>query len=191
MFIIYLFLKLFRICTFFISLRYKTFPKIALLWLEVNYCRRYFKEHDIRYPFKPHEKHIIAELFRNTKKPERFFSLVSPKTILSAWKNYLAKYWAGFNKKRKKGRPQVTKAIKNLILKLKQENFLWGTRRIRDELKKLSIKLSHETISKILNRFRKTGDIKPTLSWKRFLGSHWKSLFSCDFFTVDTFGFIR
>jgi len=70
---------------------------------------------------------------------------------------------------------------------MKQENPLWGARRIRDELKKISIKVSHETISKILNRFRKTGDLKPSLSWKRFLASHWETLFACDFLTVTIF----
>jgi putative transposase len=29
------------------------------------------------------------------------------------------------------------------------------------------------------------------LSWKKFLSSHWETLFACDFFTVDIFGFKR
>jgi len=51
--------------------------------------------------------------------------------------------------------------------------------------------VSHETISRLLSRFRKDGDIQPVLSWKRFLKAHWDSLFACDFFTVDIFGFTR
>jgi len=93
--------------------------------------------------------------------------------------------------KLKPGRPPLSKEAKLLILRLKKENPLWGARRIRDELCKLSIEVSHETINRLINRFRKTGDIKPTLSWKQFLNAHWKSLFACDFFTVDTFGFKR
>jgi len=53
--------------------------------------------------------------------------------------------------------------------------------------KRFLYKVSHETISKILNRFRKTGDLKPSLSWKRFLASHWETLFACDFLTVTVF----
>jgi putative transposase len=67
------------------------------------------------------------------------------------------------------------------------ENPLWGARRIKDELNKLSITISHETIRKILNHFRKTGDIQPVPSWKKFLSSLWNSLFSCDFFTATIF----
>jgi transposase InsO family protein len=74
---------------------------------------------------------------------------------------------------------------------MKLDNPLWGCRRIRDELLKLNISLSHESISRILSHFRKTGDIKPNLSWKKFLSAHWNSLFACDFFTTDIFGFKR
>ena len=41
-----------------------------------------------------------------------------------------------------------------------------------------------------MNSGRKDGLIKPTLSWKRFLSTHWNSLFACDFFTATTFGFV-
>jgi transposase InsO family protein len=191
MLIVKIFLMLFRICAFSITLRYPAFSKLALIWIELNYCRRYFNEKNIRYPFKPHEKHIVNTFFTLTKNPSRFFTLVSTKTVLNAWKNAAANHWANFSKKRKPGRPQVSKNTKQLILKLKKDNWLWGARRIRDELNKLSITVSHETIMKVLRQFRKKGDIQPNLSWKRFLSSHWKSLFACDFFTVDSFGFKR
>jgi len=80
-----------------------------------------------------------------TKNPSRFFSVVSPATVLSAWKNAVAKHWS--YKKRKPGRPPLSAEIKMLILKMKKENPLWGTRRIGDELRKLSIQVSHQTIS--------------------------------------------
>ena len=122
-------------------------------------------------------------LFEKTKHAGTFFSLVSPETILKLWKRIIDKYWTQKHTS-KPGRPPITKYIKELILNLKQENFLWGARRIRDELSKLCIYVSHETISNILNHYRKTGVIKPTLSWNRFLSSHWNTLFSCDFLTV-------
>ena len=189
MVIVKLFLDLFRICVSCITFRYPAFPKIALLLCEVRYCRRYFKQHHIRSPFQPHEKYAVHSFFAMAKNPSRFFSLASPKTILSVWKHALSKHW--HRSHISTGRKPLSTADKKLILKLKKENPLWGVRRIRDELRKLSIEVSHETISKILRHFRKTGDILPNLSWKQFLSSHWNSLFACDFFTVDTFGFKR
>jgi transposase InsO family protein len=108
--------------------------------------------------------------------------------ILTTWKNALAHYWSHPHKS--KGRPPLSNKVKLLILKMKKENPSWGLRRIRDELKKLSLKVSHETISKVLRHFRKTGDIQPSFSWKRFLSSHWKTLFACDFFTITVCGMV-
>ena len=183
--ILYLFLSLFRCCLFCMTEKHKAFSKTYLLYLENQRFKRYCKQHNIRPDFQPWEKQAVHECFTVTKNPSRFFSLISPKTILNVWKNAIAGFWS--KKRSTPGRPPISKEIKDLILKLKKENFLWGARRIRDELAKLSIEVSHETISKILNHFRKKGDIKPTLSWKRFLSSHRSSLFACDFFTATIF----
>ncbi len=68
----------------------------------------------------------------------------------------------------------------------KTDNPLWGCRSFSDELKKLDIDIHHTTINKIIQTFRKEGKIKPTGSWKKFLKSHWNSLFGMDFMTIDT-----
>ena len=114
----------------------------------------------------------------------------SPQSVIACWEKMVAKHWARKHNN-KSGRPSLLNEIKELILKLKRENPLWGARRIRDELfLKLSVKVSHETIRKIINRFIKIGLIKPTLAWKRFLTAVWKSLFACDCLTVTIFGMI-
>ena len=143
-----LFLCLFRLPVFCITLKHSAFPKIALLWLQNNHYRRYFKQHNIHYPFQPHEKQAVHTFFTLAKNPSRFFPLVSTRTVLSAWKNAVATHWS---QKHTPGRPHLSKAVRELILKLKKENPLWGAWRIRDELRKLSISVSHETISRILN----------------------------------------
>ena len=180
-----LFLLLFRCCLSCVTRKHTSFPKVFLVFLENRHYRRYFESRGIKPPFQPWEKQAVAECFALAKNPSRFFSLFSSRTILTAWKNAIARHWTV---RHKPGRPPLSKAVKELVLKLKKENFLWGARRIRDELKKLSIDVSHETISKILRRFRKKGDLKPSLSWKHFLSSHWSSLFACDFFTATIFG---
>lgn len=186
--VINLFLDLFRFIVYCLTLKYPAFPKIALLLLEVRFYRRYFKERHIRNPFQPHEKHAVHVFFTLAKNPSRFFSPVSPRTVLSVWKNFLAKRQSYPHKG--PGRKPISRAVKELILGLKKKNPLWGARRIRDELHKLSIEVSHETVSKVLHHYRKTGDLQPNLSWKRFLSSHWKTLFACDFLTSTTFSMV-
>ena len=151
--------------------------------------QRTVKQHNLKLRIEPWEKHAVHACAAINQKVTRLFDLVSPKTVLYLWNNYIAKCWT-FKHKKKPGRPSVTKAIKEQILKMKIDNFTWGSRRIRDELDKLSITLSHETINRILHYYRKLGKIKANLSWKRFITVNWKSLYACDFFTATVFGFV-
>ena len=69
---------------------------------------------------------------------------------------------------------------------MKQTNPLWGCHRIADELKKIDIDLNPTTVNRIIQTFRKQGKIQPSGSWKKFLKSHWDTLFAMDFMTIDT-----
>ena len=69
---------------------------------------------------------------------------------------------------------------------MKQDNRLWGCRKISDELKKVGIDLHHTTVNRIIQTFRKNGQIKPIGTWKQFLKAHWDSLYGMDFMTIDT-----
>jgi putative transposase len=76
--------------------------------------------------------------------------------------------------------------IKNLILSMKNDNLLWGVKRIQGELLKLDISLSTKTIRKILQSFRRRGKIRRSLTWKRFLETQIQFIYAMDFLTVDT-----
>lgn len=177
---------------FYIINRKSIILKIALIWQENQRYKRYFNEKNVKLPFSIQEKWFIRSMFISNPKARKYFTLVTPETILYRWKSAIKNYWTYDKPKtRKKGRPPITKAMKLLIKKLKIENYLWGCTRIQDELEKISIDISRETIRKVIQDFRKSGDIKPNYSWSKFLKSHWQSLFACDFFTVDIFGFKR
>ncbi len=68
-----------------------------------------------------------------------------------------------------------------------KENPSWGYFRIRGELLKLGYSVSATAIRSLLRR----SGIPPagrrsSLTWKRFLAAHAKTLVAADFFTVDT-----
>ncbi len=73
-----------------------------------------------------------------------------------------------------------------MILEMKQEKYLWGCKKIANELKKINIDIHYTTENRIISTFRKKGLIKPNGSWKRFLKIHWDSLFAMDFMSIDT-----
>jgi transposase InsO family protein len=180
---------------FLLSLLFRRFAgtaRLALLWQENRYYRRYFREKNIHHPFEIHEKWFIHAAYSRDTNARKWFTLVKPETILGAWKRAVARYWTpSLQWKRKPGRPPITKAIRELIRDMKNDNMLWGVYRIQDELRKINVEVSRETIRKVLADYRKIGEIKPNLSWSKFLKAHWDSLFACDFFTVDVFGFSR
>lgn len=111
-------------------------------------------------------------------------TLVKPSTLLDWQRRFIKNYWTYRHKS--PGRKPVSKEIKTLVLEMKVENQLWGCHRIADELKKLGIDLNPTTVNRIIQTFRNQGSIQPSGSWSRFLKSHWNTLFSMDFMTIDT-----
>ncbi|MBL7006552.1 MAG: hypothetical protein ISR78_05695 [Spirochaetia bacterium] len=69
---------------------------------------------------------------------------------------------------------------------MKQDNYLWGCKKISNELKKINIDIHYTTVNKIIQTFRNKGMIQSKGTWKRFLRMHWDSLFAMDFMTIDT-----
>ena len=90
--------------------------------------------------------------------------------------------------KRKPGRPSITAEIKRRILDMKRKNPNWGPMRIKLEMLKLGFDVSHETIRKVLAKFRKFRPIPPNGSWQLFLDTKWTVLSACDFFCVKVRG---
>jgi putative transposase len=119
-----------------------------------------------------------------SKRASNHLTIVEPKTVLEWQRRFIKNRWT-YPKKKPRRKP-VSKSIKELILEMKQDNQLWGCIRISDELKKLGIYIHYTTVNKIMQTFRKNGQIQPVGSWKRFLKMHWDSLFSMDFIIIDT-----
>ena len=141
-----------------------------------QYGKRIYSNHSERASLS-----IIAAL---SEKTISHLSIVKPDTLLEWQRRLIKKRWSFKHKKR--GRKPVSASIRSLALEMKTDNPLWGSRRISDELKKLNIDIHHTTVNKMIQTFRKQGKILPTGSWKRFLKSHWDSLFGMDFMTIDT-----
>jgi hypothetical protein len=111
-------------------------------------------------------------------------SIVKPETLFEWQRRFIKKRWSF--KQKKRGQKPISAADRALILEMKIDNPLWGCRRISDELKKLNIDIHHTTVNKIIQTFRKQGKIQHTGGWKKFLETHWNSLYGMDFMTIDT-----
>jgi hypothetical protein len=66
---------------------------------------------------------------------------------------------------RRGGRPRINSEIRALIVRMSQENFLWGAPRIHGELLKLGFDVSQATVSRYMPR----RGYPPTQTWPTFL----------------------
>ena len=157
---------------------------ILMLKKENEILKRHTSLQKQKLNLKMKDRFILSIIGKISKRALLHLSIVRPETLLKWQRQFIKNKWTFNNKK--KGRPYIKKEIKDLILEIKQDNRFWGCRKISDELKKLEIDVHYTTINKILQTFRKNGQLQPIGCWKKFLKAHWNSLYSMDFMTFDT-----
>jgi putative transposase len=157
--------------------------EIALLKKENEILLRGFGKKRVQFGFD--DEFFLVVLNKAADIKDRL-TLVKPETVLSWQRTLIKRLWTFPHSRTKRGRKPVDSDIKDLVLSMKNDNLLWGVKRIQGELLKLDISLSTKTIRKILRSFRRRGKIRKSLTWKRFLESQIQSIYAMDFLTVDT-----
>jgi putative transposase len=110
-------------------------------------------------------------------------TIVTPDTILAWHRKLIAAKWTYPHKRA--GRPGVMKEIRELIVRMADENPNWGYARIQGQLKHLNHRVARSTVAKVL----KEHGIKPSpdrpMSWRTFVRSHAHMIAAADFFTTE------
>jgi transposase InsO family protein len=115
----------------------------------------------------------------------RHLVLVRPETVLRWHRRGWRVFW-WWRSRRPMGRPCVPAEVRGLIAAMSRNNPLWGTERIRGELRKLGIAVSAGSI----RRYRWRGSARPpSQSWRTFLRNHAAQVWAADLFTVPTLAF--
>jgi len=108
--------------------------------------------------------------------------LVRPETVLGWHRRGFRFFWTWLSRRKRSGRPEMSRELRDLVRKMAEANPLWGAPRIHGELMKLGIKISERTVSRLMPERRRP----PSQTWKAFLQNHVSELISIDFFTVPT-----
>jgi len=127
------------------------------------------------------DRFLWVVLYRFWSDWRRCLHMVQPDTVLRWHRRAFAWHWTR-KSRRLPGRPEIAAHIRDLILRMRQANPLWGAPRIHGELLKLGIVVAQSTVAKCLPRPRKP----PSQTWRTFLTNHLAQTTAIDFFTVPT-----
>jgi len=94
--------------------------------------------------------------------------LVSPDTVVRWHRQGWRLFWR-WQSRTRLGRPHLSAEVRELIATMSRENVLWGTERIRGELRTLGIEVSNRSIRR--SRWRGPGR-PPSQTWRTFLRNH-------------------
>ena len=117
---------------------------------------------------------------------EQVSSLVTPDT-LRAWHRRLIVRKDDGHQRHSPGRPRVRVEIRQLIVRMAQENRPWGYTRIQSALANLGDEVGRGTIANILRHhgIEPAPERQQRTTWQEFLKIHWDVLTAMDFFRVD------
>ena len=116
--------------------------------------------------FRPSERLFWVFLSRWWANWQRGLIIVQPGTVLR-WRRrgFWAIWGSGSCRRWRGGRPRISREVRALIVRMSQENFLWGAPRIHGELMKLGFVVSQTTVSRYMPR----RGYPPSQRWRTFL----------------------
>jgi transposase InsO family protein len=109
--------------------------------------------------------------------------IVTPDTLLRWHRQLVARKWT-YTRKRT-GHRGVLAEIRQLIVRMAEENPTWGYTRIQGALKNLGHQVGRSTAARILKACGLPPAPSRPTSWQMFLRAHWGAIAGADFITTE------
>ena len=111
--------------------------------------------------------------------------VVQPETILRWHRAGFKAFWR-WRSRRRAGRPNIDRGLRELIRQMSRENPTWGAPRIHGELLMLGFEVAQSTVSKYMPQGGPRSQ-----GWKTFLRNHAEAIAAVDLCVVPTLSFER
>jgi putative transposase len=100
------------------------------------------------------ERRSLAAIGKQLSKQalEEIATIVTPATILAWYRKLVAKKFDGSQQRKALGRPPISAELEALVVRMAQENCVWGYDRIVGALVHLGYSISDQTVGNILKR---------------------------------------
>jgi hypothetical protein len=109
-------------------------------------------------------------------------TIVTPDTLLRWHRQLVVRKWT-YPVKRTRG--SVLAAIRQLVVRMAEDNPTWGYTRIQGALTNLGHCVGRSTIARILKAHGLPPVPQRPTSWQTFLRAHWGAIAAADFFTCE------
>jgi putative transposase len=134
---------------------------------------------------EPADRALLAAVSRVLPRDRWSCFLVKPETLRRWHRRLVAGAWTYPH--RGHGRPTLDDGVRQLIIRLANENPRWGYQRLKGELLRLGVRVSATVIRSTLRRHGlDPAPRRTTTTWRKFLRQQAAGIVACDFFTVDT-----
>ena len=134
-------------------------------------------------PMSTRAAQVFAYLLTRGDEPfQRYFLSASLRTI----KRWATRFRSHRRSVSTGGRPPLDEKVVELILTLKRESRAWGHRRIREELRRMGIRVSEPTVARILREHGFSPRPGRKLDFERVRSTAKDALWALDYFAVQT-----
>ena len=129
----------------------------------------------------PRDRGLLVLLASRFRWWREALMVVKPETLVGWHRQGFRLFWRHKSKVRTP-QPRVPEDVIALIHTMTLNNRLWGSKRIRDELRKLGYRLTRRTVAKYMRQVRPAPPPrKPSQTWGSFLKNHASDIWACDF----------
>jgi transposase InsO family protein len=108
-------------------------------------------------------------------------TIVTPDTLLRWHRQLVARKWTY---RANRTQSNVLAAIRQLVVRMAEDNPTWGYTRIQGALKNVGHQVGRSTIARILKAYGLPPVPQRPTSWQTFLRAHWEAIAGADFSTT-------